>query len=64
MSSVENKIIEVLQNYGELNVTKISKLTGISFKTLDKYLKKLLKEGVIEERRFGRLRLLRLRKKV
>lgn len=62
-SNVENRIIEVLENYGELNVTKISKLSGVSFKTLDKYLRKLLKEGVIEERRFGRLRLLRLRRK-
>lgn len=59
---IEKRIIEVLENYGELNVTRISKLSGVSFKTLNKYLKKLLSEGVIEERRYGRLRLLRLKK--
>lgn len=59
---IEKRIVEVLKNYGELNVTRISRLTEVSFKTLNKYLKKMVDDGVLEERRYGRLRLFRLKR--
>lgn len=55
-------IVEILEKYGELNITRISKLSGYSFRSVAKYLSELVEQGFVEERRYGRLRLFRLRK--
>lgn len=55
-------IIEILEKYGELNISRISRLSGYSFRSVAKYLRELVEQGVVEERRYGRLRLFRLKK--
>jgi len=60
---IKEKIIEVLTLHGELNITRIVKETGFSFPTIVKYLEELVKEGLVEERRYGRLRIFRLKQK-
>jgi DNA-binding transcriptional ArsR family regulator len=62
--STREKIIEVLTLYGELNITRIARETGLSFGTVSKYLKELVQQGIVEERRYGRLRLFKLKKKL
>lgn len=64
MERVEPKriIIDILEKHGELNITKISRLSGYSFRTVAKYLSELVEQGIVEERRYGRLRLFKLRK--
>ncbi len=57
------KIIEVLTLYGELNITRIAREAGLNFRVASKYLKELVQQGIVEERRYGRLRLFKLRKK-
>lgn len=55
-------ILDILEKYGEINVTKLTRLTGLHYRVLVKKLKELQEEGVVEERRFGRLRLFRIKK--
>lgn len=62
-NEAKEKIIEVLTLYGELNITKIARETGLSFRVVAKYLQELVQQGIVEERRYGRLRIFKLRKK-
>jgi len=55
-------ILDILEKYGEMNVTRLARLTGLHYRVLVKKLKELQEEGVVEERRFGRLRLFRIKK--
>jgi predicted transcriptional regulator len=57
---VEEKIIETLRIYGELNITRLSRLTGLHYRVLQKYLSSLVERGIVIERRYSRLRLFRL----
>ncbi|MET1160182.1 MAG: winged helix-turn-helix domain-containing protein [Thermoprotei archaeon] len=60
-TSYKKKILEVLEKYGELNATRIARLAGLNYRVAIKYLKELLEEGIVEERRYGRLRLFKLK---
>ncbi|HDI02328.1 MAG TPA: MarR family transcriptional regulator [Ignisphaera sp.] len=62
MSNSKEQILEVLEKYGELNISKLARITGIHYRVLVKRLKVLVEEGLVEERRFGRLRLFRIKK--
>jgi predicted transcriptional regulator len=61
--NARDRIIEALTEYGELNVTRLARITGIHYRVLVKYLSKMLEEGIVEERRFGRLRIIGLNRK-
>ncbi len=63
MEDIRSKIIDVLKTYGELNVTRLARLTGLHYRVLMRHLTRLVEEGVVEERRFGRLRLFRLKRR-
>ncbi|MGC9121829.1 MAG: hypothetical protein ACP5HP_02695 [Thermogladius sp.] len=54
-------VIETLRKHGELNITKLSRLTGIHFSVLEKIIVELVEQGVVEEKRYGRLRIVKLR---
>lgn len=56
-------ILDILEKYGELNISRLARLTGLHYRVLVKELRELVEEGYVEERRFGRLRLFRLREK-
>lgn len=57
-------ILDVLSRYGEINATKIARLTGLHYRTVSKKLVELVEMGIVEERRFGRLRLFRIKGKL
>ncbi len=57
----KREIIRVLEKYGELNVTRIARLAGLNYRVALRYLKELVEQGLVEERRYGRLRIFRLR---
>ncbi|ADI32332.1 hypothetical protein [Staphylothermus hellenicus] len=56
-------ILDILRKYNELNISRLARLTGLHYRVLVKELRELVEEGYVEERRFGRLRLFRLREK-
>jgi len=55
------RIIDILRRHGEMNITRISRLSGLGYRTTLKKLEELVELGLVEERRFGRLRLFRLK---
>ena len=56
-------ILDILSKYGELNITRIVRYTGLHFRTVTRKLKDLVINGYVEERRYGRLRLYRIKGK-
>ena len=59
--ATKEKIMEVLREYGELNATRLARLTGLHYRVLLRHLMALIEQGYVEERRFGRLRLFRIK---
>ncbi|WFO76083.1 hypothetical protein J4526_04400 [Desulfurococcaceae archaeon MEX13E-LK6-19] len=57
-------ILDVLSRYGEINATKIARLAGLHYRIASKKLSELVEMGIVEERRFGRLRLFRIKGKL
>ncbi|MEM1563674.1 MAG: winged helix-turn-helix domain-containing protein [Candidatus Bathyarchaeia archaeon] len=53
------KILRILNQMGELNVSEIARRIGANHKTTIKHLKILEDEGVLHHKRFGRIRLYR-----
>lgn len=56
------KILEILEQQGEVNITRVAKLSGLSFRVAARYLSELVERGVVVERRYGRLRLFKLKR--
>ncbi|AFH43354.1 winged helix-turn-helix transcriptional regulator [Fervidicoccus fontis] len=54
------KILKVIYKLGEVNITRISRETGLNHKSVSIHLEELKKMGIVYERRFGRVRMLSL----
>jgi DNA-binding transcriptional ArsR family regulator len=54
------KILKILMQVSELNVSQIARRLGVNYKTTNKHLKVLEDEGMIKRKVFGRIRLYRL----
>ncbi|MCY3411386.1 MAG: helix-turn-helix transcriptional regulator [Candidatus Heimdallarchaeota archaeon] len=54
------KIIDILVKYNELNVTRISKLAGLNHSNTNKLLYELREDGIIMEKRYGRIRIFKI----
>jgi len=53
------KILKLLFDIGELNVSEIARRTGNSYKTTLKHLEILEREGILQHKTYGRIRLYR-----
>jgi len=53
-------IIKLLVKREEINVTALCRLTGLSHKQVEKYLKRLVSYGLVKEKRFGKIRIFAL----
>ena len=53
------KVLKELLERGEVNITQLIKLTGLNYVTTTKHLKYLVKVGIVEEIRMGRVRIYR-----
>lgn len=58
-SRLRMKILKVLAQVGELNVSEIARRLGANYKTTNEHLKILEDEGIILHKVFGRIRLYR-----
>lgn len=61
-SRLRMKILKVLMQVGELNVSDIARRLRANYKTTDKHLRVLEDEGIVKHKVFGRIRLYRLNK--
>lgn len=56
------KILKILSEREELNISAIAKKAGLNHSTTNFHLKKLCEIGIIEEKKFGKIRIFRLKK--
>lgn len=56
----ENIVVRALSNLGECNLNVLRKETGLSYYALVRTLHRLVLEGIVIERRVGRLRIFKL----
>lgn len=56
----KTRLIQVLFKLGEANISKLSRLTGLHHKLVDKYLTQLKKLQIVEEHKYGRLRIFKV----
>ena len=59
-SRLRMKILKILMQVGELNVSEIARRLGVNYNTTSKHLKVLEDEGILQHKVFGRIRLYRL----
>ena len=59
-SKVRMKILKILSEVGELNISGIARRLGVNYGTTNKHLKVLENEGIVQHKRFGRIRIYRL----
>ena len=52
------KILETLSQHGPLNITHLSRKVGMNSGNVDMHLKKLVKHGLVTERRYGKIRMI------
>ncbi|MEM1537303.1 MAG: winged helix-turn-helix domain-containing protein [Candidatus Nezhaarchaeales archaeon] len=55
------KILKVLIDHAELNISEIVKRSDLNHSTTNAHLKELKKFGIVDEKRFGRVRIFRLK---
>ncbi|MEZ0319921.1 MAG: winged helix-turn-helix domain-containing protein [Pyrobaculum sp.] len=55
------RIIMTLWKYGEINATELAHILGTNYRGLIRHVQELSKFGIVEEKRVGRIRLVRLR---
>lgn len=59
-SKLRIKILKILFDMGELNVSEIARRLGVNYSTTNKHLKILEDEGIVRHKMFGRIHLYRL----
>ena len=58
-SKLRMKILKILAQVGELNVSEIARRLSVNYNTTSKHLKVLEDEGILRRKVFGRVRLYR-----
>jgi len=51
------KVLKTIYDYGEVNISRIARETGLNYEYVKRYLSELKKMGIINERAFGRAKL-------
>jgi DNA-binding transcriptional ArsR family regulator len=59
-SRLRMKILKILRQVGELNVSEIARRLSVNYATTSKHLLVLEDEGIVQHKVFGRIRLYRL----
>jgi len=53
------KILKILSNIGELNISEIARRAGLNYTTANEHLTALEHSGLISHKKFGRIRIFR-----
>jgi DNA-binding transcriptional ArsR family regulator len=59
-SKLRMKILKILAQFGELNVSEIARRLSVNYNTAIRHLRILEDEGIVLHKTFGRIRLYRL----
>jgi len=52
------RVLKYILEKGQVNITKVIRDTGLPHKLVSKYVKEFEEEGIVSERRYGRLRII------
>lgn len=56
------KILRILAEVGELNISEIARRAGLNYTTTNQHLQTLENHGLIKHKKFGRIRIFRFNK--
>ncbi len=51
------RVLKVLSESKELNISEIGRRTGLNYSSVDKHLEKLEELGLVREKRYGKIRI-------
>ena len=51
------RTLQVLAESGELNISEVSRRTGLNYTSVERHLVKLAKLGLVKEKRYGKIRI-------
>jgi DNA-binding transcriptional ArsR family regulator len=51
------RTLQVLTESGELNISEVSRRTGLNYTSVERHLVKLAKLGLVKEKRYGKIRI-------
>jgi DNA-binding transcriptional ArsR family regulator len=51
------RTLQVLVESGELNISEVSRRTGLNYTSVERHLAKLVKLGLVKEKRYGKIRI-------
>ncbi len=51
------RVLEVLTESGELNISEVSRRTGLNYTSVERHLMKLKEMGLLNEKRYGKIRI-------
>ena len=53
------RLLKILSIREEINITQLNKLANLNYHQVNKYLSMLVRHGLVEEKRFGRIKIYR-----
>jgi len=59
-SKLRMKILKIIFRLGEVNVSEIARRLGVNYATTKRHLEILRNEGIIQQKKFGRIQLYRI----
>lgn len=51
------RVLQVLAESGELNISEVSRRTGLNYTSVQRHLMKLKEIGLLKEKRYGKIRI-------
>ncbi|MBN1682790.1 winged helix-turn-helix transcriptional regulator [Candidatus Bathyarchaeota archaeon] len=54
------RVLQVLTQSVELNISEISRRTGLNYTSVERHLTKLEKYGIVKEKRYGKIRIFQI----
>ncbi len=51
------RVLQVLAESGELNISEVSRRTGLNYTSVERHLMKLKRMGLLREKRYGKIRI-------
>ena len=57
------RILRILAEIGELNISEIARRAGLNYPTTNQHLQALENAGIVQHKKFGRIRIFRLDEK-
>ena len=55
------RVLEVLTESGELNISEVSRRTGLNYTSVERHLMKLKEMGLLNEKRYGKIRIFEIK---